>query len=482
MMQLMRGTREQQADNEFLPAALEILETPASPVRVALLWFICLLATAALLWSYFGKIDVVAVASGKLQPEGRVRVVQALEAGKVKALHVTNGDRVSAGQVLVELDPTQAEAEVKALEQNLAATHGEVVRRTALEQVAMEWQGEGWKQAEEFPGVAFPTSIPERIRLREQGNYRSELNALRASLANIDTQRQQKQAETARLERSLAAQRVLVNSLEEHVAMYASLAARKNVPRATVLEVSKDLQEAQVGLATMTGQLGEARKAIEVLDSQAQVQIDSFVNDNRRLLSEAQRRKDELEQQRVQARYRLSAMTLVSPRDGVVQALSVNTLGQVVAAGSEVMRIVPQGGPLEVEAYLANQDIGFVEPGQPVVAKITAFPFTRYGVIEGKVVKVASDAIPESDAQRVEGRPTSELRSGGEQGSARPMQNLVFPILVALDDTSLNIDGRTVPLSAGMQVSVEIKTNKRRILEYLFSPVVAVTSQAMRER
>ena len=175
-------------------------------------------------------------------------------------------------------------------------------------------------------------------------------------------------------------------------------------------------------------------------------------------------------------------MTITTPIEGTVQSSLINTVGQVVTTGIDLMRIVPDHSALEVEAYLPNSDIGFVAVGQPAVVKIEAFPFTRYGVIRGHVTAVARDAIPEPDANQVEGTPNKQLQSTVPTTNVQRVQNLVFPVTVKLDASTMSVDGSIVPLSPGMAATAEIKTGKRRILEYLFSPIVEVTSQAMQER
>ncbi|TQX84260.1 MULTISPECIES: HlyD family efflux transporter periplasmic adaptor subunit [Rhizobium] len=197
---------------------------------------------------------------------------------------------------------------------------------------------------------------------------------------------------------------------------------------------------------------------------------------------DASRQVDQLEQQLVKAETRREAMTIKSPIDGVVQTSAITTIGQVVSAGTELMRVVPKGAALEIEAYIPNSDIGFVSVGQEAVIKVEAFPFTRYGIISGHVTEVGTDAIPEPDAQALEGQPAKELQSLIPIGNVQRVQNLVFPVTIRPDVSTINVDGKTLPLSSGMATTVEIKTGKRRILEYLFSPLAAITSEAMQER
>ncbi|UXN58138.1 HlyD family type I secretion periplasmic adaptor subunit [Phyllobacterium zundukense] len=481
---LKGAAKRQRADNEFLPAALEILETPASPIRTAFIWFICILATGALLWSYLGTFDIVSTAQGKVQPTGRVKVIQSIEMGKTRSVPVSNGMEVKAGDVLVDLDDTEIETEQTALVASLAAFQAEVSRREAvLSTVA------GWKQDDSRTSrvvtegkLVFPENVSDVIRRREQLIYRADIAQLRSSLDNLAAQRRQRQTEIDALTETITAQKALVVTLAERVAMRTELIPTAAGSRAQVIDALQSQQEAQANLVTQNGQLAAARAALNVAASEAAKLVDGFVADNVQKQSDAARRVDELEQQLIKANKRRQSMTIRSPIDGTVQASAITTVGQVATAGSELMRIVPSNGTLEIEAYLPNREIGFVAAGQPAVIKIEAFPFTRYGTIEGRVTRVATDAIPEPDAQQLEGAAAKELQSIIPTGNVQRMQNLVFPVTVKPDITSIEVDGREMLLSPGMSVTVEVKTGKRRILEYLFSPLAEISSQAMQER
>jgi len=182
-------------------------------------------------------------------------------------------------------------------------------------------------------------------------------------------------------------------------------------------------------------------------------------------------------------------MTLTAPIDGVVEALAVTTLGQVVNSGQEVMRIVPTSAgansvQIEIEAYVTNDDIGFVTPGQEAVIKVDSFPYTRYGTIAGTVEDIASDAIPVEQANSSLTDPTraSDTASRTLTPSARPMTDLVFETRIQPSSTTFTILGKQVSLAPGMTVTVEIRTGSRKIIDYLFSPLVEITSTSMRER
>jgi hemolysin D len=174
-------------------------------------------------------------------------------------------------------------------------------------------------------------------------------------------------------------------------------------------------------------------------------------------------------------------MTLRAPLSGTIQASSVTTVGQVLTSGEEIMRIVPEDAVLEIECYLPNQDIGFVKEGQDAVVKIESFPFTRYGTINARVTRVARDAIPQPEAEQTETNSQKQTKST-QSGVAQRTQNLVFPVTLKPEATLIGIDGTNIPLQAGMATTVEIRTGSRRILEYIFSPLVQVGSEAMKER
>jgi len=166
-----------------------------------------------------------------------------------------------------------------------------------------------------------------------------------------------------------------------------------------------------------------------------------------------------------------------------VQQTAVTTIGQVVTTGQQLAAITPDGGRLQVEALVANLDIGFVKLGQPAVIKVDAFPFTRFGVLHGKVVKIASAAIPEEEAKRALANATSAANAAQAPSTAPGQQEaFVFPVTVALDETAMTIDNAVIPLTPGMTVTVEIKTDNRRVIDYLLSPLAKIASEAARER
>jgi hemolysin D len=468
----------QPGDRAFLPSALEIIETPPSPARTALMLTICAFVVAALAWSWFGRIDIIATARGKIEPAGHVKVVEPLQNGTVTEIRVTEGQHVKAGDVLLVLDGREDEAARAEAEQALLAAQAEALRREA-EIAAVRGGTVGAPQM-----VKWPNKIPAAIRERESAVFTADLAELSATLVNLDAQEREKTAAVTQLDMSLAADYALVRPLADRVHLRQTLVNEGNGSRLTLLDAEQSALQNQVQIAGDSGRRIMAQAAIKSLQTEREHTVDSFLADDERKLDDARHTADDKQQEVAEAAARLDRMTLTAPIDGRVQALSVTNPGQVVTTGQEVMRLVPTAGPLEIEAYITNDDIGFVSPGQTAELKIDSFPFSRYGTVNAEVVSVAYDAIPADVADRA---LTDESRQDDPGSHAlapegKPMSDLVFAARLKPSTSVMKVGDRTTSLAAGMTVSVEIKTGSRRIIGYLFSPLVEVASNAMGER
>jgi hemolysin D len=463
------------SDREFLAPALEILETPPSPVNVAFLWTICALALAALVWAYLGRVDIVAAAQGKFQPTGRVKVVEPLETGRVEDIRVANGSLVKAGDVLVELDRSAAEADVRGAAAELSSARAEILRRKAALAAA---------EAHAFgppPKIDWPDGVAEGLREREERVLAADLGQLAATQASFAAERAQKTAERDKLSETIATQKNLVATLKERVDMRTKLVEAKAGAKAAVIDATETLQYQITQEAKQEQELASLSAGLEVVSREAEKAAQAFISDDAEKLDDAERRVEDVEQRLAKAQAELDRLTLRAPIAGRVQSSIIANVGQVVASGQEIMRIVPEDSGLEIEAYVRNRDIGFVSVGQEAAVKVESFPYTRYGAIHAHVVRIAKDAIPEPDAEAIEGDPARVSAASGFAGSERT-QNLVFPVVLKPDVATISVGGVAEPLTSGMAVTVELKTGARRMLEYLFAPLVEVASKAMRER
>ncbi|HXZ15764.1 MAG TPA: HlyD family type I secretion periplasmic adaptor subunit [Roseiarcus sp.] len=463
------------SDREFLAPVLEILETPASPVRVALLWIICALVVAGLTLAYVGRIDIIAAAQGKFQPTGRVKVIEPVETGRVAAIQVANDSSVKAGDVLIALDASAADADVKAARADLASAEAESLRRREALVAA---------RARTFSppaSIAWPDDVADGLRAREERVLVADLGQLSATVASFAAQKTQKTAERDMLLHTIATQKDLVATLQDRVDMRTKLVASQSGAKSAVIDATETLQYHQTQLAMSEGQLASTSAGLDVIARDSERAVEAFIFDQAEKLETAERQVEESRQRLAKAEALVDHLTLRSPIDGRVQSSVITNVGQVVASGQEVMRVVPQDSRLEIEAYVLNRDIGFVRVGQEAVVKVESFPFTRYGSVNARVVRIAKDAIPSPDASAIEGDPARASNAAGFAGGERT-QNLVFAVELEPEVSTIMVDGVERPLTSGMAATVEIKTGSRRLIDYLFSPLVEVASRAMRER
>lgn len=435
-------------EKDFLPAALEILEKPASPVGRAVMWSIVAIVVAALAWSILGFVDVVAVAEGRLIPRERVKVIQPMEIGVVRAIHVHDGKRVKAGDPLIELDPTASRAEADQARKALMVAQVNLARNRAL----MSYLS-GTPSPFEPPAEVEPVAAATQQALIE-----ASIREYEAKLANLKEQRHERVQDLGATSSQLSKLKSIHGLVTQQVTAREPLVEKGWSPRLLFLE----LKERQVSYAKdieiQAQTLEKAKAAIATVDSEVERVTAEFRKTVIAELAEAENQVVIQEKNLEKARQRLELQRLTAPIDGVVQQLAVHTLGGVVQPAQPLLVIVPGTGELIVEAMVLNKDIGFVRAGQPVEVKLEAFPFTKHGVIHGTLEDMSTDAV--QDEKR----------------------GLVYQARVKLLGQTIAVGGRDVPLGPGMQVSAEIKTGERRLIEYVLSPIIKYKEESFRER
>ena len=464
-------------DREFLPAALELLETPPSPIRVAAIWVICAGLVVALAWSYFGKLDIHAVAQGRIQPSGRSKVVQPLEPGKHSQYR--GGKR----------QPRQGWRRA-----DRARPHRDRRRpRRAGPRVRMASRAEAarrrWPAAAARANLGLCRQFRSLRHLARQSAgakkavLAADLAQLASTRARLTAQLAERSATRERLAQSIVTRERLIALAKERVDMRETLKEQGSLSRAMVIESLQQYETQISQLVGEKGQLIETEAQLKTLETKIEEAKNQFIADQSQKLAEAERKADRLTQELIKAKTKNDRATLKAPIEGVVQQLMVTTVGQVVSSGQSLMTIVPTGGPIEIEALIQNQDIGFVEPGQDVIIKVESFPFTRYGTIDGKVLRVSHDAVDEREAMGMSDPNTAARQQGSATASAPARsQSLVFPATINLAKRSMNIDGKEIALTAGMAVTVEVLTGQRRAIDYVLSPLREVASRTAHER
>jgi hemolysin D len=467
---LHSGTRELARRDAlaFLPPALEIIDTPPSPIGRAIPLTIVGAFSIALGWAILGELDIVASASGKIVPSGRTKVVQPVEIGVVRAIRVQDGQEVRAGDPLVELDPTIDNAEREHQKSDLVAAQLDIARLRA----ALSDEDDPLRVFRP-PEDASPDLIvtQRRLLLTQTAEYR-------AKIAGIDRQRVQKEAERDAYAATIIKLQATIPLVQERVNIRRYLAQDGNGSKITYLGDLTDLTERQKELAIQQSHQREAEAALAALmENRAQTEAEYHRTRLDELVA-AEQKAAGLAQDVIKATERSKRQLLTAPVDGIVQQLAVHTVGGVVTPAQQLLEVVPREDHVEIEAMVSNHDIGFVHAGQDAQVKIDTFNFTRYGLLHGVVQSVSADAITRD-------RPPGNANiaaSSSDSASEPKGQEFVYAARVVLDRSEMDVDGKTVKLSPGMAVTVEIKTGARRVITYLLSPLLRFKQESMRER
>jgi membrane fusion protein, hemolysin D len=463
-------SRSAEAENlAFLPAALEIVETPASPLGRTTAYTLMALFSIAVLWACFGKVDIIASAKGKIIPSGRTKVIQPFETGVVRAIHVRDGQAVKAGETLIELDPTMNEAESKHYQSDLVAAQLDVARLRA-ELV------DGDPVANFAPPAAAPDSLVaiQRKFLLDQTAEQQD------KLAVLDRQRDQKAAERETAIATVDKLEASLPIMQERVEIKKMLFDHTTGSKASYLELLQPFVEEQHELEVQKRHRDELTAAIAAIEEQRKQTDEEFRRERYSDLVEAERKAEGLNEDVIKAQRRAALQVLSAPVDGTVQQLAVHTIGGVVTPAQTLLVVVPAESHLEIEAMIQNRDIGFVHPDQDAEIKVDAFNFNRYGLIGGKVVSISSDAIArDRPADKNNAKQSDDTQ---DESSEPENQELAYAARIALDRTTMDVEGGSVNLSPGMAVTVEIKTGSRRIISYLLSPLLKFKQEALRER
>lgn len=428
-------------ERAFLPAALSLQHTPPHPAPRRTAIAICALFAIALGWSIVGEVDVVAVAPGRVVVREGTKLVQPSETAVVRAIHVRDGDRVRAGQVLVELDTTAASADRASVAEQLAGAEDEAARARVLLRT--------------LDGGTPPAS-PGGTR---DDGLAAEWSDITARLARLDAEAARRSAEAATANAALAKIEDTLPLARQREADIRGLADQGFVAGHAGQDRTRERIELERDLATQRARVREAQAAL----AESRQTRAAFVAETRRALNDrlvqaglkiAQLRSEGL---KTQQRERL--MQLTAPVDGTVQQLAVHTAGGVVTPAQALMVVVPAEAQVTAEVAVDNKDIGFVHEGQIAEVKFETFAFTRYGTVPARVMRVSGDAVVDD-----------------KRGTA------VFTATLVLQTERMRVDGRDIALAPGMNLTAEIKTGRRRVIDYLLAPVQQRTAESLRER
>ena len=442
--------RDRRLQYEFLPAAEEIIETPAAPFGAVVIWLTTILLVLALAWAYLGQIDIVAVGNGRVSTEGSVKVVQSASYGVVKRITAQEGQRVHKGDVLVELDKTTAEKELATTTQslNIARAERDILRRLAM--------GNGADDIINSAGVSDEAkAVLREFTASQLALAGAKEQALKGSIASHQRQLQFNQQTKAQLEGE-------VQKLKDRQAKVKQKLELANAIERIRLQNELDTLEQRIttanSAATSQGQqVLQSQLTLAQAQSQSQVSLAETNSSIGGQVITQEQRIAELENNLAKAKRALEQTTIIVPVDGTILALNTRTIGGVVNVAERIAQIVPDNDLLYIDVTLDNQDVGFVRVGQRVVVKVATYPFQRYGYLEGTVENISPDAIQDEK------------------------KGLVYKAKVKLSGANSSKKNR-LKLLPGMSVSAEITTGKRRIIEFFLDPLMTHVDDSLKVR
>jgi len=449
---------------EFLPAALEIQAAPPPKWSRSLLWAISVLIVLLIVWASWAEIDIIATAQGKIVPSGRVKIIQPLETGVVKTIFVKEGQHVKAGDKLIALDNTASQADADRLSNEWRGQTADLARLQLFIQKVEQAskQDKGRSTTESIPTADQEKLAPlTSLSLHELNQHlllESSLQEYQSKLASFHSEIVKLKAEKKAIKINISRLTKTLPLITEQVESLESLLSESMVSRNQYLE----LEQERINQEEMLNLEGANAEQISASIRSAEQNLSAYRAEIRRNtlqeINQLTRQSESTKQELTKAKRLTALRVLTTPVDGVVEELSIATIGGIVTPAQELLKIVPNGQVLEIEASLLNKDIGFVHTGQIVEIKIDSFPFTKYGVIDGEVTEISADAIEHEQ------------------------KGLLFPLKASMKTDEINVNGKWIKLKPGMSVTVEIKTGTRRLMEFLLAPLMRGVSEGARER
>jgi hemolysin D len=449
------GDRIQADPRDFQPALMRLQDSPPSPLGRRVLWAALIFLTALLIWAIFGRLDIVAVAEGKLVPDTYLKIVQPTDAGVVKEILVKENQSVKAGQVLIRMDTALSESDLKAL---TADYHN---KRIALRRIDAQLAGLPF-----LPRADEPPALFAQVLAQYTANRQAYENALAQERTTLEKARHD-------LTATQEVRKKLVQTLphyRQQAAAYEKLLGEgfagklmHTDKQRELIEKEQDLLAQEAVIASAQGTILQEQKKIEQITADYRRQLQTERVD---IASQLEKSSQEMAKQE----HRNTYLELKAPQDGVVKDLATHTVGTVTSPGTILMTLVPIDEHLRAEVWVKNDDIGFIHPTQSVKVKVAAFTFQKYGMVQGQVAQVSADA-------------SEQGANDGQQGQAKARgDRFTYKTMIDLKAQLLETDGAKHRLTPGMQVSAEIHLGTRSVLEYLLSPVTKAFREAARER
>ena len=453
-----------QKDLEMAHDVYGAMLTEVPSLHRLIIWSMGGLVLCFLIWAYFSELDQVTSGMGKVIPSSQIQVVQSVDGGVLEKWYVQEGMQVTKGQPIASIDDTRFRSDFAEQKQQVDSLRANIIRLRAELTSVLVGDSNDWKQQIQINKqmLVYPEDLNISAPLmvaEQQEEYSGRLDNLINQLAIQEQKIQQREQEIAELTSKISTLNISYGLAKKELDVTRPLAEKEIVSKIELFQIERSVNE-------LSGQLNAMRLLTPQLSSALQESILNrretalvYRSELRAQLNEMQNRLSRINESQVSAQDKLTKALILSPVIGTIKTIHINTLGGVVKPGETLAEIVPTEDKLMVEARIRPQDIGFIYPGLPAVVKITAYDFTRYGGLTGKVEHISADTTVD------------------EEG------NSFYLIRVRTDASSIkNKYNEDMPIIPGMMTNVDVITGKRTILDYILNPILRANELALREK
>lgn len=428
--------------HEFKPSVAEIEEEPVSPLGRFMFWAVIGVIVFFILWMIIGQIDIVISARGKVMPDGEIKLIQPLETGIISKIHIKPGDFVKKGSSLIEIDPSTTEPELKSLEKNYKYISLEIERLKAL-----------------TSNIAFTPST-SKYKIEDIIEQQNVFNALNQSL---NSQVNSKYSQLSQIDEQIKS---TISQKYKYIHLLNTAKTKEKrikpvmdiIPKDEYERVSDEIISNTSSIESLNYKSDELSKQKNQISQEISHIKESFRSELLKELAEKTKQATQLKAQIDQVSFKNKKQILTAPEDGYINELFVHTKGGVVTPAEKLISMYPVNSPLIIKASVLNKDIGFIKENMPVNIKIDTFDFQKYGILEGNVKQISKDSI--------------------EDKTLGP----VYEVYITPKSKLFLVEGKMKQISSGMSLTAEVKTGKRRIIEFFIYPLIKYLNEGMSVR
>ncbi len=409
----------------------------------------------AFIWAYFSEIDELTRGEGTVIPSEKIKTVQSLDGGLISEILIKEGSIVKEGEPLMRIDTTRFEA---SLEENKQTYYHLLVTKNRLELESTI------NLDQPIPEIKYDDSILQNAKvfaMNDRTLFTSRIEELKSTIQTYKIQLKQKEEEINELSSKSRQLKISIDLVREESQTMEQLVERKSKSKVDLLKIKKELAQLEGDLQNIYASIPRAKYEIEEAKNKIVEKMNTFKAEASNELQKINTEIKKYESKLVAEEDKLDKTVLISPVNGIVKQIYVNTIGGVVKSGMDLIEIVPLSDILLIEAKIDPKDIAFINPNQKAIVKVTAYDFSIYGSLEGKIEEISADSIVDKNDKN---------------------QKTYYKVMIKTEKNYLEKDKQKLPIIPGMITSVDIITGKKSILDFLLKPILKTKANALHER